>query len=364
MEQVWRIRHVRIVTVCALVLAASAMAVVLTARTESGRACGCVAGPSCASITPGGDGLGPGCAPPSGGRLPPAAEGADHDQEDAVSLRLDGDGFALKLSFYRGLGGGVTSSFTRDGLAFTFEGGAGVGGSFSAGSTMGRPDSGLAFEARASMSSRLYFLRPPDFGLTLSRDGMAQGYMDAKAGNFRTRFRTRSVSLTGGGFQGPAEVPVTRRSWSLGTEFKLATSYTVRLPWGGLFDVWTDLFGTVPGRVPPVRPMHHLGHEGDLDRALIRHYPDVRPRRTARRAGLADRYRAPVRLRGPGVPARARGTRSARPRGAAGAASRHGPREGPGAAAPADEEPPEAVPPLRSLIGLSCRSRHYCGSAN
>lgn len=337
MEQAWRIRHVRIVTVCALALAASAMAVVLTARPEPG--CGCVAGSLCASVAPGGDGLGPRCALPSGRRLPLGADGAGHDQQNAISLHLGGDGFALKLSFYRGLGGGVTSSFTRDGLAFTFEGGAGVGGSFSVGSTMGRPDSGLSFEARASMSSRLYFLRPPDFGLTLSRDGMAQGYMDAKTGNFRTRFRSRPVSLTEGRFEGPAKAPVTRRSWSLGTEFKLATSYTVRLPWGGLFDVWTTLFGTVPSRVPPPRPLHLLGHEGDLDPALIRRCPDVRPRRTARRAGLADRFRAPVRLHGPGAPTRVRRTRSPLARGAARAASRHGPRDGPGPAPPDDREP-------------------------
>ncbi|MEU8343768.1 hypothetical protein SAMN05443665_101126 [Actinomadura meyerae] len=270
MEQAWRSRYVRIIMVSAVVLAAAATAIVLEGRADAGSACGCAADPSCSWMS---SGLRPNHSPFAGWRFAaPGGGAADWDdvQRHAFSLPVDGDGFVLKLSFYRGLGGGVTSSFTRNGLAFTFEGGAGVGGSFSVGSAAGQPEAGLAFEARASTSGRLSFVRPPDFGVTVSRHGVMRGYMDAKTGNFRTRFRTKPISLARGRAQGHAGSPVTRRSWSLGTEFKLATTYTVRVPWGGLLDLWTEVFGTVPGRAPPVPPPDLAGYVAVPDRAPMR----------------------------------------------------------------------------------------------
>ncbi|URM95938.1 hypothetical protein LUW76_17285 [Actinomadura madurae] len=150
------------------------------------------------------------------------------------------------------------------------------------------------------MSSRLRFVRPPDFGLTVSHDGMLQAYMDAKTGNFRTRFRSKSVSLTGGGVHGKTEAPATRRSWSLGTEFKLAGTYTVRAPWGGVFDVWRGIVGGVPGvwksRAPPAHSVDLLGYVAVLGRGVFRRSVDVRPRdarlRRGARAGSADRRRS------------------------------------------------------------------------
>ncbi|MCQ0015842.1 hypothetical protein [Actinomadura madurae] len=145
------------------------------------------------------------------------------------------------------------------------------------------------------MSSRLRFVRPPDFGLTVSHDGMLQAYMDAKTGNFRTRFRSKSVSLTGGGVHGKTEAPATRRSWSLGTEFKLAGTYTVRAPWGGVFDVWRGIVGGVPGvwksRAPPAHSVDLLGYVAVLGRGVFRRSVDVRPRDTRLRRGRAGRFR-------------------------------------------------------------------------
>ncbi|GAA1778912.1 hypothetical protein GCM10009735_06370 [Actinomadura chokoriensis] len=324
MEQAWRSGHVRIVTVSAVVLAAAAMAIVLGARAGPGGACGCDADSSCAWMT---DGPGPERAAFAGRR--PATQGRDADVR-----YLDGDGFVLKASLYRGLGGGVASSFTRDGLAFTFEGGAGVGGSFSVGSAVGQPDAGLAFEARASMSGRLHVLRPPDFGLTLSRNGVVRGYVDAKTGHFRTRFKSRPISLTGGRVQGHAGAPVTRRSWSLGTEFKVAAGYTVVIPWGGLLDMWTGVFGTVPGQAPPARPADPLGCLSAPNQAAVRPLQGVDLRRAKLRAALA-RSGA---WHGPGAPARDLSTRPARPRASA-RPPRGGPRSGPSSAAPDDPDP-------------------------
>ncbi|MEO3822320.1 hypothetical protein [Actinomadura sp. B10D3] len=201
------------------------------------------------------------------------------------------------------------------------------------------------------MSSRIRFVRPPDFGLTLDRDGMLQGYVDAKTGNFRTRFRSKSVSLTGGGVHGKAKAPATRRSWSLGTEFKLAGTYTVRAPWGGIFDVWRGLLGTVPGvwnpRAPPVPSVDLLGYVAVLGRGAFRRSVDVRPRDTRMRRGRAGRFgrsQACRVLRVLRVARGGRGARCGRPGGAAARASRKGPRGARPPAAPDDEDPAGSPP--------------------
>ncbi|MFE9104855.1 hypothetical protein [Actinomadura geliboluensis] len=362
MEQAWRSGHVRIVTVSAVVLAAAAMAIVLGSRTAPGSACGCAADPSCSWMT---DGPGPPRAPFFGRRPAPHGRHAgdrDHVPRHAFSIPLDGDGFVFKVSLYRGLGGGVASSFTRDGIAFTFEGGGGVGGSFSVGSAVGRPDAGLAFEARASMSGRLHVLRPPDFGLTLSRNGVMRGYMDAKTGNFRTRFRSRPVSLTGGRVEAHSAAPVTRRSWSLGTEFKVAAGYTVTVPWGGLLSLWTGVFGTVPGRAPPARPPELLGYLGVSNRAVVRPSKGVDLRRVRAQALLAG----PGAGHGRAVSAGDRRTRIRRPRALA-TPPRTGPRKGPSTAAPEGRDPAGGRRVASSGPDIEpgdLEIRHYCRSAN
>lgn len=341
-------RRVRIIKVSAVILAASAMVIVLEARTELVRACGCAVDPSCSSTASPGDGPVPESVPPSGGRTAPEshfAEGGNLDQDRAISIPVDDGGVAFKLSLYRGLGGGVTSSLTQDGLALTFEGGAGVGGSFSVGSVGGRPEAGLSFEVRASMNSRFRLVRPPDFGLTLSGDGTLQAYMDAKTGQFRTRFRSRSISLTGEDVRGRTEAPMTRRSWSLGTEFKVAAAYTVKVPLGGLSDVWTWMFGSVPddwnSRAPPAHSVSHLGCAAVLGRAVIRRPSFVRLRGTGRWAGAAGRYSRPRAVRVLWVPRGGRRTRSGLPRGAGptARASWTRPHDGSASTVPDDEEP-------------------------
>lgn len=323
------------------------MVIVLGQRTDLVRACGCAVDPSCSPMASSGGGPLPDGAPPSGGRAPSQSRSEeinDPDQNRAISIPLDHGGVAVKFSLYRGLGGGVTSSITRDGLALTFEGGAGVGGSFSVGSVNRRPDSGPSFEARASTSGRLRIVRPPDFGLTLSRDGTLQAYMDAKTGQFRTRFRSKSISLTGDAVQQRPEAPATRRSWSLGTEFKVAAAYTVRVPLGGLFDVWTWMFGGVPEdwnpRAPPAHSVSHVGYAAVLGRAVLRRSAAARPRRTERREDAADRYCGPRASRVLRVLRGGRRTRSARPReGVPQRVPRTVPRDG---SAPADEDADEA----------------------
>ncbi len=349
MKRAWSDRRIRIGTVSAVVLTASAMSIVPAGRTGPVRGCVCHIARSCASMAPRGGAAVPAAVPPPRHLVPREGhpvQNAALVQRQAISLPGHGDGLVLKFSLYRGIGGGVTSSFTRDGLAFTFESGAGVGGSFSVGSTVGRPDPGPAFEARASMSSRLRFVRPPDFGLTVSHDGMLQAYMDAKTGNFRTRFRSKSVSLTGGGVHGKTEAPATRRSWSLGTEFKLAGTYTVRAPWGGVFDVWRGIIGGVPGvwksRAPPAHSVDLLGYVAVLGRGVFRRSVDVRPRDTRLRRGRAGRFRGSQAFRALRVLRVVRGgrrSRFGRPGGAASRASRKGPRGARPPAAPDDEDP-------------------------
>jgi hypothetical protein len=351
MKRAWSDGRVRIGTVSAVVLAASAMSIVPAVRTGPAGGCTCHIGRSCASMSPQGGMAVAAAAPPPGERAAREGHSSHHAaavQRQAISLPGHGDGIVLKFSLYRGLGGGVTSSFTKDGLAFTLESGAGVGGSFSVGSTMGRPDVGPGLEARASMSSRLRLIRPPDFGLTVSRDGTLQAYVDAKTGNFRTRFRSKSMSLTGDGVKGKAEAPATRRSWSLGTEFKLAGTYTVRVPWGGIFDVWRGMFGPAPGvwnsRAPPTRSVDLLGYVAVLGRAVFRRSFDGRPHDAARRRGRAGRFPGSRMFRALGVLRVVRAGRRARfrrPRGVASQARapRKGPRGARPPAAPEDEEP-------------------------
>ncbi|TDC58860.1 hypothetical protein E1200_32850, partial [Actinomadura sp. GC306] len=239
-------RRVRIILVCAMVLAAPAMLIVPKARTNLARACGCAVDASCASRDlSSGAPLPLNAAGQAAARRP--GEDARADDDSAVPIPVDDAGLDLKASLYRGVGGGVTGSFTRDALALTFEGGAGIGGSFSVGSALGTPRTGASVEARASMSSRLRFVNPPDFGLTLSGDGRLQAYMDVKTAQFRTRFRSRPVSLTEVAVAGQDEAPMTRRSWSFGTEFKVAGAYTVKIPWRRLVDVWSWLSALAPG---------------------------------------------------------------------------------------------------------------------
>ncbi|TDE19460.1 hypothetical protein [Actinomadura sp. 6K520] len=288
----------------AMILAAPAMLIVPKARPNSGRACGCVVDVSCAPRESSGTGPLPLNAPYSAGRAAAtrhSGENANTGRDSAVSIPVDDAGLALKLSLYRGLGGGATGSFTRDALALTFEGGAGVGGSFSVGSALGIPHSGASFEARASMSGRLRFLNPPDFGLTLSGDGRLQAYMDVKTAHFRTRFRSRSVSLPDVAVAGQDEPPMTRRSWSLGTEFKVAGAYTVKIPWGRFFDVWEWISGLAPGDgdsrpPPPPSSVDHPGYAALLGRTVFKHPRASRPRGSGRRVRVTVRAVAPRRM--------------------------------------------------------------------
>ncbi|WP_433474313.1 hypothetical protein ACQPZP_36975 [Spirillospora sp. CA-142024] len=350
MKRAWSGGRVRITTVSAVVLAASAMSIAPAAGAGPVRGCVCAAGPACSRTAPRGGMAAPAEVPVSRDRTvreTHSSRAAALAWPHTISLPGGGDGVALKLSLYRGLGGGVTSSFTREGLAFTFESGVGVGGSFSVGSVRRLPDAGLSFEARASTSGRFRLIRPPDFGLTFSRDGRLRAYMDAKTGNLRTRFRSKSLPLIGGGSKGEAEAPATRRSWSLGTEFKLASTYTVRVPWGGLFGVWREMFGAVPGasgsQAPPVRSGGLLGLLAVLGRAVVRHSFEARLQGAGRRTGVADRFSGSKVLRvlrALRVMRGGRGTRSGRSRRATSSARvpRTGSRVGRPPAVP-DEEP-------------------------
>lgn len=328
----------------AVVLAAAELLSVPTARAESVFACGCVAEPPCSS---------PESSDEPQEKTPPSAERAAGRSGEKVDLAWHDlsspsmDGVALKLSFYRGVGGGLTGSFTREALTLTFEGGAGVGGSFSVGSLLGHPEDGLSFEARASTSGGLRFVRFPDFGLTLSRDGMVQGYVDAKTDHFRTRFRSRTYSLAEGEFEGPSEAPTTRRSWSLGTEFKVAAAYTVRVPLGRFNDVWAWLHGVEHGdrhsRSPPSLPADRLGATAVLGRAAFRRSPVVRPRGRRRRVA-ARRFGGPRTLRVPRLVRAFRRVRSVRSRGAGSSRTpRRGPRDRGASAAADGEEGPGAA---------------------
>jgi len=292
-------------------------------RGESARSCGCVVEASC---PPADDGSGGERDEPESDREAPA----EH-RHSAVAISVDDGGLALKFSLYRGLGGGVTASLTRDALALSFEGGAGVGGSFSTGSAIGLPEPGVSLEARASTSSRLRFVNPPDFGLTLSRNGTMQGYMDVKTSNFRTRFRSRAVSLRELASEETTEAPTTRRSWSLGTEFKVAAAYTVEIPRGRFLDVWGWISALAPGgadsgsRSPPVRPGERHGCVAVLDRTALRSPAASRLRGIGRRAFAADRFVAPGAGRVPRTGRTARAVRSRRPA-SPGARARPGPR--------------------------------------
>ncbi|HEY8481437.1 MAG TPA: hypothetical protein VIL71_16565 [Spirillospora sp.] len=316
----------------AIVVAASELLFVQTVRADSVSVCGCAAGSSCSSPKPPGEkteevassGSSPSPREHSGG----SADLSRH----AISLPMDG--VAVKISYYRGLGGGVTGSFTRDAVTLTVEGGAGVGGSFSVGSLAGRPESGLSFEARASTSGGVSFVRFPDFGLTVSDDGLLQGYLDAKTDHFRTRFRTRPYSLADGAVEGPAEAPVTRRSWSLGTEFKVAAAYTVRVPLRGFLDLVAWILGAEQGgrdfRSPPSTPADRAGGPMVLGRAMFRRSPVVRPRRARHRLAAVDRHSGSWVFRVLRLVRAVRSVRSARPRapGSPGTASTGTPRTG------------------------------------
>ncbi|TDB96480.1 hypothetical protein [Actinomadura sp. 7K534] len=288
----------------AMVLAAPAMLIVPKVRTDLVRACGCVVDVSCASRDFSGEGPLPGNAPYSAARAAlrrQSGDNSDTGRDSVVSIPVDDAGLDLKFSFYRGIGGGVTSTLTRDAMALTFEGGAGVGGSFSVGSALGMRHTGLSFEARASMSGRLRFLNPPDFGLTMSGDGRLQAYMDVKTSHFRTRFRSRYVSLREVEVVGQDVAPMTRRSWSLGTEFKVASAYTVKIPWGRFFDVWEWISGLAPGnwdsRSPPPPPsVDHPDYAAVLGRTVFKHPRAARPRGSGRRVRVTVRTVAPRKL--------------------------------------------------------------------
>lgn len=300
-------RRVRIVTASAVVLAVPGLLVVpREARAESVHSCGCVVEASC----------------------PPADDDSDDERDEpgtdveepaghrrsAVPVAVDDGGLELKFSLYRGIGGGVTASFTRDAVTLTFEGGAGVGGSFSAGSVMGGRDAGVSFEARASTSSRMRLVNPPDFGLTLSRNGRMQGYMDVKTAKFRTRFRSRAVSLSEMASEEQNEAPTTRRSWSLGTEFKVAAAYGVEIPRSRFLEVWDWISALLPGgadsgpHFPPVRPGHRHGCVVVL--AAVGRPTASRRRGIGRRAFAAEPLVAPDAVRVPRTGRRARSFRS------------------------------------------------------
>ena len=302
-------RRVRVVTASAVVLAVPGLLVVpREARAESVHSCGCVVEASCSPADDDSDDE----------RDEPGTdveEPAGH-RRSAVPVSVDDGGLELKFSLYRGIGGGVTASFTRDAVTLTFEGGAGVGGSFSAGSVMGRSDPGVSFEARASTSSRMRFVNPPDFGLTLSRNGRMQGYMDVKTAKFRTRFRSRAVSLSEMASEEQNEAPTTRRSWSLGTEFKVTAAYGVEIPRSRFLEVWDWISALLPGgadsgpHVPPVRPGHRHGCVAVLARTAVRRPTASRRRGIGLRAFAADPLVAPDAVHVPRTGRRARAVRS------------------------------------------------------
>ncbi|RFS86406.1 hypothetical protein D0T12_07390 [Actinomadura spongiicola] len=274
----------------------AASAIIPTATVRGPRGCGCAA-PHCPQAYVHGE---PGVqGGPATDRPEPSGGSAAHSP-DASSM-LGADGVVLKISFYRGIGAGVTSSYSRDGFGLTFETGVGVGGSFSAGTSTGRPDAGLSFEGRASMKSGFGHVRLPDFGATLAQDGRLQAYMDAKTGNFRTRFRSKPVHVYGEGGDLQAKAPESRRSWSLGTEFKLAAARTMWFSWSGVLDLVGGMFDTPLGgrgsRAPPGVSLGLPVFAVTVGGANVRPPFSVRHLGAEFRAGVADRFCAPKEFR-------------------------------------------------------------------
>ncbi|MFV2176010.1 hypothetical protein ACFHW2_41605 [Actinomadura sp. LOL_016] len=178
----------------------------------------------------------------------------------AMSMLGKVKGSEIKFSFYRGVGGGLRVVTTDGGVTLTFEGGVGLGGSFSAGTAEDLPKSGASAEGRVSLNARLLPVQPPDFGATLDPNGKLQGYTDVKTGKFRTRFHSEPFYLAGDeGSEKGSDVPVVRRSWSLGSEFKIAFKFTFRSAWKGIVDLLTALVRYLPSaryqQVPLSRPV-------------------------------------------------------------------------------------------------------------
>ncbi|MBE1531779.1 hypothetical protein [Actinomadura algeriensis] len=188
----------------------------------------------------------------------------------AMSAMGNVKGTEFKLSFYRGVGGGLRVVTTDRGVSLTFEGGIGIGGSFSAGTAEDLPKSGPAAEGRVSLNARGLPVRPPDFGVTLDPDGRLQGYTDVKAGNYRTRFHGEPFYLTGepGGDEGVG-APVVRRSWSFGTEFKIAIKYTFQSAWKDIVDLLARLARYLPTarflQIPLSRPVDPYDGHPNVD---------------------------------------------------------------------------------------------------
>ncbi|MGH3241326.1 MAG: hypothetical protein ACRDNL_13180 [Spirillospora sp.] len=290
-------KRARVITVFAVALAASA--IIPATGAQAARGCGCAAAARCPQASARGRVDASESSPSTGGR----AELEDHSDPGGASWprassMLGADGAVIKISFYRGIGGGLTGSYSRDGIGLTFETGVGVGGSFSAGSITGRPDSGLSLEGRASTSGRIGPAKPPDFGITLAQDGRLQAYMDAKTGNYRTRFRSKPIQLDGDAGEQETETLQTRRSWSLGTEFKLAAADTVWLSWGGILGEWKGLLGALLGgrdsQAPPAGSADaQVCAPAAAGRLPTRLPFPLRRHETEYRATIADRFSEP-----------------------------------------------------------------------
>ncbi len=189
--------------------------------------------------------------------VPEPAEVPEHrppPPPQAMGMLGKVQGSELKFTFYRGIGGGLRIVTTDGGAAFSFEAGVGLGGSFSAGTADDLPNPGPAAEGRVSLNTRLLPVRPPDFGATVDATGKLQGYTDVKTGKYRTRFHSRPVHLMGDEeAEAGTEAPIVRRSWSLGSEFKIAIKYTLRSAWDDVLDLLSALAHIFPSaQVPPV----------------------------------------------------------------------------------------------------------------
>ncbi|OLT31537.1 hypothetical protein BJF79_36875 [Actinomadura sp. CNU-125] len=192
----------------------------------------------------------------------------------AMSAMGNVKGSEFKFSLYRGIGGGLRVVTTDGGVALTLEGGFGLGGSFSAGTAEDLPKSGPAAEGRVSLNARGLPVRPPDFGVTLDSGGTLQGYTDIKAGNYRTRFYGEPYHLTGdpGGDEGMG-APLVRRSWSLGSEFKIAIKYTFQSAWKDILDLLARLARYLPSvrffQIPLARPVDSYSVYMNVDRPSV-----------------------------------------------------------------------------------------------
>ncbi|QFG23677.1 hypothetical protein [Actinomadura sp. WMMB 499] len=207
-------------------------------------------------------------------------------------------GAEFKVSFYRGLGGGLRVVSTDGGVALTFEGGVGIGGSFSAGTADRLPKAGAAAEGRVSLSSRFLPVQPPDFGATLDDGGKLQGYTDVKTGKFRTRFHSEPLHLLhdgdgDGDDEGGKDAPVVRRSWSLGSEFKVAFKYTFRGVWDDILTLLVKLARYFPTagflHVPFARPADPHPVHANLDHDCAVRAVDFPPGGAACRAAPPPR---------------------------------------------------------------------------